>query len=101
MTDTPNSRYMHLTRTELEAERDAIECALQAKIAMDTLLAIDGALYEEPAQNAYLGERPPLCRNALRDNGQPYPRSGCAVCRNGGLMGCPYENRAQIMAGRE
>lgn len=40
-------------------------------------------------------ERPSLCRNALRDAGKPYPRSGCAVCRNGGLVGCPYENRAQ------
>lgn len=40
-------------------------------------------------------ERPALCRNALRDAGKPYPRSGCAVCRNGGLVGCPYENRAQ------
>lgn len=35
--------------------------------------------------------RPDNCRNALRDSGKAYPRSGCAVCKNGGLMGCPYE----------
>jgi len=35
--------------------------------------------------------KPSNCRNVLRDSGQPYPRSGCAVCKNGGLMGCPYE----------
>lgn len=37
--------------------------------------------------------RPQLCRNRLRDEGQAYPRSGCAVCGNGGLMGCPHERR--------
>lgn len=31
------------------------------------------------------------CRNALRDAGKVYPRSGCAVCGDGGLRGCPYE----------
>lgn len=36
-------------------------------------------------------ERPNNCRNALRDAGKPYPKSGCAVCKDGGLMGCPYE----------
>lgn len=35
--------------------------------------------------------RPGLCRNRLRDEGKPHPRSGCAVCRNGGMMGCPHE----------
>lgn len=35
--------------------------------------------------------RPANCRNRLRDEGKPYPRSGCAVCRDGGLRGCPYE----------
>lgn len=37
--------------------------------------------------------RPQLCRNRLRDEGQAYPRSGCAVCRDGGMMGCPHERR--------
>lgn len=36
-------------------------------------------------------ERPMLCRNSLRDAGKPYPRSGCAICKDGGLMGCPYD----------
>ena len=35
--------------------------------------------------------KPSNCRNVLRDSGKPYPRSGCAVCKNGGLMGCPYK----------
>lgn len=39
------------------------------------------------------GVRPSDCRNALRDAGKPYPRSGCAVCKDGGLRGCPYERR--------
>lgn len=36
-------------------------------------------------------ERPANCRNRLRDEGKVYPRSGCAVCGNGGLVGCIYE----------
>lgn len=40
-------------------------------------------------------ERPTLCRNALRDEGLPYPKS-CAVCGNGGLMGCPYEANVAV-----
>lgn len=39
----------------------------------------------------YGPERPDNCRNALRDAGKMHPRSGCDVCGNGGLMGCPYE----------
>lgn len=35
--------------------------------------------------------KPANCRNRLRDEGQPYPKSGCASCGNGGLMGCPHE----------
>lgn len=35
--------------------------------------------------------RPALCRNRLKDEGKPHPRSGCNVCRNGGMMGCPHE----------
>lgn len=37
--------------------------------------------------------RPADCRNRLRDEGKPYPRSGCLVCKDGGLRGCPYERR--------
>lgn len=35
--------------------------------------------------------RPPICRNRLRDENKPYPKSGCGACGNGGLMGCPFE----------
>ncbi|MRX32783.1 hypothetical protein [Aminobacter sp. MDW-2] len=37
---------------------------------------------------------PANCRNRLRDEGKPYPRSGCASCGSG-LMGCPYEPGAR------
>ena len=45
---------------------------------------------------AYFGSdtRPQLCRQRLKDEGQAYPKSGCLVCRTGGLFGCPFENRA-------
>ena len=36
-------------------------------------------------------KRPHTCRNRLRDEGKPYPRSGCAHCKTGGLTGCPFE----------
>jgi hypothetical protein len=39
-------------------------------------------------------DRPNNCRNALRDAGKPYPKSGCAVCKDGGMRGCPYEKPA-------
>ncbi|QIV65837.1 hypothetical protein Cp1R7AA1_179 [Mesorhizobium phage Cp1R7A-A1] len=35
--------------------------------------------------------RPEGCRNRLRDEGKPYPKSGCTVCKNGGMVGCRYE----------
>lgn len=35
--------------------------------------------------------RPANCRNRQRDEGKPYPRSGCDHCRDGGLRGCPFE----------
>jgi len=40
-------------------------------------------------------DRPDNCRNALKDAGEPYPRSGCAACGNGGMMGCPYERHRE------
>lgn len=45
-----------------------------------------GAGWETP-----IDKRPENCRNRQRDSGQAYPRSGCEYCRNGGLMGCPFE----------
>ena len=44
MTEYTGSRYNRLTTIELEADLAALEVALQAKRAMDTLLAIDGEL---------------------------------------------------------
>ena len=35
--------------------------------------------------------RPINCREALREAGKVYPRSGCSACLKGGLYGCPYE----------
>jgi hypothetical protein len=42
--------------------------------------------------------RPLNCRNQLREDGKAYPRSGCAVCKNGGLMGCPYERASDVVS---
>lgn len=36
--------------------------------------------------------RPINCREALRDAGKAYPKSGCAVCGDAALFGCPYNN---------
>lgn len=35
--------------------------------------------------------RPTNCRNRLSDEGKPYPRSGCAHCKTGGITGCPFK----------
>lgn len=40
-----------------------------------------------------LQNRPDSCRNELQAQGKPYPKSGCTVCGNGGMAGCPYEAR--------
>jgi hypothetical protein len=42
--------------------------------------------------------RPQDCRNRLRDEGKAYPRSGCLVCKDGGLRGCPYEGARPLSA---
>lgn len=49
---------------------------------MDTLAAA-------PAQEK--DNRPTNCRNRLSDEGKPYPRSGCAHCKTGGITGCPFK----------
>lgn len=36
-------------------------------------------------------ERPKRCRNRLRDEGFPHPKSGCEVCKTGGVGGCLYD----------
>lgn len=33
---------------------------------------------------------PAQCRERLRLEGSAYPKSGCAVCGDGGMRGCPY-----------
>jgi hypothetical protein len=45
MSEYIGSRYQLLTVRELEADLASLETALQARRAMDTLLAIDGELY--------------------------------------------------------
>lgn len=65
------------------------------KTVENLIIRIDAALSKpETSAQAGAGARPPLCRNALRDAGKPYPRSGCDVCGKGGLLGCPYERRS-------
>lgn len=46
---------------------------------------------EKTANAARAQARPSNCRNRLRDEGKPYPRSGCNHCKTGGLTGCPFE----------
>ena len=48
-------------------------------------------------------DRPINCRNALRDAGKAYPKSGCQVCFNVLISGCPFErnNRKTIWDGPE
>lgn len=41
---------------------------------------------------------PAQCRNRLQYEGKPYPRSGCAVCKTGGMTGCPYERAVHYPA---
>lgn len=36
----------------------------------------------------------PRCRERLRDEGKPYPKSGCDVCGNGALVKCPYSRKS-------
>lgn len=38
-------------------------------------------------------EKPASCRERLRLEGKPYPRSGCDSCHMGGMLGCPYDKQ--------
>lgn len=38
-------------------------------------------------------QAPSNCRNQLKAAGKPHPRSGCTVCKTGGVTGCPYERK--------
>lgn len=44
------------------------------------------------------GGSPSNCRNRLIVEGKPYPRSGCAHCKTGGMTGCPYEKAVHMQA---
>ena len=44
----------------------------------------------EPCDPPALRGLPSSCRERLRLEGKPYPRSGCLVCKTGGMTGCPY-----------
>lgn len=57
------------------------------------LIAVDGTVVPltPPANTAERQPRPERCRNRLRDEGKPHPKSGCAVCKTGGITGCPFE----------
>jgi len=57
-------------------------------------LGIIRAALSAPVQALKERERPVNCRNRLRAEGKPYPKSGCTVCKTGGLTGCPYERAA-------
>lgn len=87
------------------------------KVAADLDAAADGVMTSAgPASQAWLGVSdlatdhfrgaakmvdspkggmvnvsPNNCRNRLMAEGKPYPKSGCAHCKTGGLLGCPYE----------
>lgn len=50
----------------------------------------------QPADGAQVS--PSNCRERLRAEGKPYPRSGCSVCKIGGLTGCPYERAVHTPA---
>jgi hypothetical protein len=43
--------------------------------------------------NLLIDQRPVNCRNRLKDEHKPHPRSGCAYCKTGGIRGCPFESR--------
>lgn len=56
----------------------------------DEVLGKDLSVYSTPQPVEESEERPNNCREVLRKQGKPYPKSGCFSCGNGGLSGCPY-----------
>lgn len=61
---------------------------MKAKMVVNALNSVDGLIVAASAE-----ARPSNCRNRLRDEGEPYPRSGCNHCKTGGLTGCPFEGK--------
>ena len=78
---------------------DGIKQAMRVIGIADQLLSkhapFDHTKREDIAVPGSPDERPINCRNRLRDEGKPYPRSGCAVCKTGGLHGCIYERKGE------
>jgi hypothetical protein len=65
-----------------------------AELTADKAPPAPPAAPEKPA-GAFHSARPDNCTMALREAGKPAPKSGCDVCGNGGMMGCPYDRRAE------
>lgn len=70
--------------TQVHVIEEAIEFIQHA-------IQVEDQLQPLSTEEVFQLERPQNCRNRLRDEGQVYPKSGCDHCKNGGLMGCPYE----------
>lgn len=66
----------------------------ETKEGFDGLPELPCGERDEPAvgTTAALAGRPTNCRMRLRDEGKPYPRSGCQSCERGGLRGCPFDS---------
>lgn len=86
-----------ITDHQVNVILDRLERALAAgKVAQSAsgIADVISQRREDAQSSANSGvPRPSSCRNALKDSGKAYPRSGCAVCGNGGLMGCPYDRK--------
>lgn len=57
---------------------------------IDVPVVIDLPTVTETVTETVSPQLPGECRERLRLEGKMYPRSGCEVCGNGGLRGCPY-----------
>jgi transcriptional regulator with XRE-family HTH domain len=85
-----------------------LETAGSPNPRLSTLIAVARATNTTLARVATLAAtqparteaRPANCRNAIRDAGQAYPKSGCGACGDGGLRGCPYEPQPAGDVGR-
>lgn len=77
-----------------EVQAEAPEPELESEPEIPTKQD-DVDAYQEAALRHNPFNRPNSCRNQLKADGFPYPKSGCSVCKNGGLMGCPYERQGQ------
>lgn len=77
-------------------ERRELRFAIFNALEMPTINAREAAIAAQRlavalAKPQRVEKRPANCRNRLRDEGKAYPKSGCASCGNGGIMGCPHE----------